>query len=120
MKHSAEYDAFTNAVERIMAVPKAEILRREAEYKNRPTRTRESAGRSESGQAAFRFPRACRLEGVFGYLQLLAGEFGIGQALAGDLRYGRAEAIRVVRVLALVVTETPVRRDSGTSETAQR
>ncbi len=33
MKHSAEYDAFTNAVERIMAVPKAEILRREAEYR---------------------------------------------------------------------------------------
>lgn len=33
MKHSAEYYAFTNAVERIMAVPKAEILRREAEYR---------------------------------------------------------------------------------------
>jgi hypothetical protein len=33
MKHSAEYNAFTNAVERIMAVPKMEILRREAEYK---------------------------------------------------------------------------------------
>jgi hypothetical protein len=35
MKHSAEYDAFTNAVEHLMAVPKAEILRREAEYKRR-------------------------------------------------------------------------------------
>ena len=33
MKHSAEYDAFTKNVERIMSVPKAEILRREAEYK---------------------------------------------------------------------------------------
>jgi hypothetical protein len=33
MKHSVEYEAFTNAVERLMAVPKAEILRREAEYK---------------------------------------------------------------------------------------
>ena len=33
MKHSAEYEAFTNAVEHLMAVPKAEILRREAEYK---------------------------------------------------------------------------------------
>lgn len=33
MKHSAEYEAFTNAVEHIMAVPKAEILRREAEYR---------------------------------------------------------------------------------------
>ena len=33
MKHSVEYNAFTNAVERIMSVPKAEILRREAEYR---------------------------------------------------------------------------------------
>ena len=33
MKHSAEYEAFTDAVERIMSVPKVEILRREAEYK---------------------------------------------------------------------------------------
>jgi len=33
MKHSAEYETFTSAVERIMSVPKAEILRREAEYK---------------------------------------------------------------------------------------
>jgi hypothetical protein len=33
MKHSAEYDMFTNAVERLMSIPKAEIFRREAEYK---------------------------------------------------------------------------------------
>jgi hypothetical protein len=33
MKHSAEYETFTAAVEHIMSVPKAEILRREAEYK---------------------------------------------------------------------------------------
>ncbi len=33
MKHSAEYERFTNAIERIMSVPKAEILRREADYK---------------------------------------------------------------------------------------
>ena len=33
MKRSAEYDAFTNAVEHLMAIPKAEIMRREAEYK---------------------------------------------------------------------------------------
>lgn len=33
MKHSAEYNTFANAVERIMSVPKAEILRREQEYK---------------------------------------------------------------------------------------
>jgi hypothetical protein len=35
MKHSAEYEAFTNSVEHLLAVPKAEILRREAEYKQR-------------------------------------------------------------------------------------
>jgi hypothetical protein len=33
MKHSAEYNVFTNAVERLMSVPKTEILRREAEYR---------------------------------------------------------------------------------------
>jgi hypothetical protein len=33
MKHSAEYEVFTNAVEHLMSIPKAEILRREAEYK---------------------------------------------------------------------------------------
>jgi hypothetical protein len=33
MKHSVEYETFTDAVEHIMSVPKAEILRREAEYK---------------------------------------------------------------------------------------
>jgi hypothetical protein len=32
MKHSEEYNAFTDAVRSIMSVPKAEILRREAEY----------------------------------------------------------------------------------------
>jgi hypothetical protein len=33
VNHSQEYNAFTRSVERIMAVPKTEILRREAEYK---------------------------------------------------------------------------------------
>jgi hypothetical protein len=33
MKHSAEYQAFTSAVEHLMSVPKAEILRREADHK---------------------------------------------------------------------------------------
>jgi hypothetical protein len=33
MKHSEEYERFTDAVRSIMSVPKAEILRREAEYK---------------------------------------------------------------------------------------
>ncbi len=31
--HSAEYKVLTSAVEHLMSVPKAEILRREAEYK---------------------------------------------------------------------------------------
>jgi hypothetical protein len=35
MKHSEEYQAFTNAVEHLMSIPKAEILRRESEYKKR-------------------------------------------------------------------------------------
>ena len=35
MKHSVEYNTFSKAVERIMAVPKSEILRREEEYKKR-------------------------------------------------------------------------------------
>jgi hypothetical protein len=35
MKHSAEYDTFTNAIEHILSVPKTEILRREAEYRKR-------------------------------------------------------------------------------------
>jgi len=33
MKHSSEYDAFTRAVDHLLSIPKAEILRREAEYK---------------------------------------------------------------------------------------
>jgi len=33
VKHSAEYDAFNKAVGQILSVPKAEILRREVEYK---------------------------------------------------------------------------------------
>jgi hypothetical protein len=33
MKHSAEYETFTTAVEHLMSIPKTEILRREAEYK---------------------------------------------------------------------------------------
>jgi hypothetical protein len=33
MRRLSEYDTFTRAVDQILAVPKAEILRREAEYK---------------------------------------------------------------------------------------
>ena len=35
MKHSGEYESFTDAVRSIMSVPKTEILRREADYKKR-------------------------------------------------------------------------------------
>ncbi len=33
MKHSAEYNTFTRAVDHLLSIPKAEILRREAEHK---------------------------------------------------------------------------------------
>jgi hypothetical protein len=33
VKHSAEYETFTRAVDHILSIPKAEILRREVEYK---------------------------------------------------------------------------------------
>ena len=33
MKHSAEFVAFAGLVDRVLAVPREEILRREAEYK---------------------------------------------------------------------------------------
>jgi hypothetical protein len=60
VKHSTEYNAFTNAVERIMSVPKAEILRREA-----PTPTRTSADQSpkqnESPKSNLLFLRAAFL-----------------------------------------------------------
>jgi hypothetical protein len=32
---SAEFDAFTRVVDKVLSVPKAEILRREAEYRKR-------------------------------------------------------------------------------------
>jgi len=32
-KHSEEYEAFTALVDKVLSVPKAEILRREAEYR---------------------------------------------------------------------------------------
>jgi hypothetical protein len=33
MSHSQEFDAFTNLVDRVIAVPREELLRREAQYK---------------------------------------------------------------------------------------
>ena len=35
MKHSAEYSAFTNLVDRVLSVSHDEIKRREAEYRKR-------------------------------------------------------------------------------------
>jgi hypothetical protein len=32
MKHTSEFDIFSNLVSRVLSVPKTEILRREAEY----------------------------------------------------------------------------------------
>ncbi len=33
MKHSEEYNRFTNLVDKLMSVPREEMLRREAEYR---------------------------------------------------------------------------------------
>ncbi len=44
MKHSAEYEAFTNLVDQVLSVPKAEILRREAEYKRQSDRNPHKRG----------------------------------------------------------------------------
>jgi len=35
MKHSAEFEAFDQLVGQLLSVPRAEILRREAEYKKK-------------------------------------------------------------------------------------
>ena len=35
MKHSAEYEAFTNTVDRVLSVSHEEMKRREAEYRKR-------------------------------------------------------------------------------------
>lgn len=35
MKHSAEYEAFTNLLDRVLSVPHEDIKRRESEYRRR-------------------------------------------------------------------------------------
>jgi hypothetical protein len=35
MKHSEEFNAFTRLVDKVLSVPREEILRREAEYRKR-------------------------------------------------------------------------------------
>jgi hypothetical protein len=35
MKHSDEFNAFTRLVDRVLSVPREEMLRREAEYRER-------------------------------------------------------------------------------------
>lgn len=34
-KHESEFDAFTRVVDKVLSVPKSEILRREAEYRKK-------------------------------------------------------------------------------------
>src|SRR4051812_6759165 len=51
MKHSAEYEAFTNAVERLMAIPKAEILRRGSRVQKTGGPEPAQAWAEEEGQA---------------------------------------------------------------------
>src|ERR1017187_54890 len=89
--------------------------------KNRNTTARsgvQETGRSEpaqartetEGQAAFRFPRPCRLEDFAWSLRLLANEFGIGEALPCNLRHGHTEPLGIshgfsIGVLAVVVAK---------------
>jgi len=93
--------------------------RRGASYiytKSRDTQTRsriQETGRPKPAQArakaegqALRFPRGSRpaLVGLR-FLSHLAGKFGIGQALASDLGDRQSEALRVVHILASVISE---------------
>lgn len=65
-----------------------------------------SRAKAKSGQAAFRFPRPCRLEiGICGFFSLLRGQPVIRQPLAGDFGAKEFESLRVCHVLARVVTE---------------
>jgi hypothetical protein len=43
-KHSKEYDAFTKVMDQLLAVPKAEILRREAEYRKEAAKNPKKRG----------------------------------------------------------------------------
>ena len=49
------------------------------------------------------FPRPCRF--VVERVGVLSGQFGISETLAADLRHSEREALSVVHILAVVVTE---------------
>jgi len=56
MRHSAEYEAFTKTVERILSVPKTEILRREAEYQKQAALNPNKRGPKPKQKRASRAP----------------------------------------------------------------
>jgi hypothetical protein len=107
MKHSAEYNKFTNLVDNLLTVSHEEIQRREAEYRTK-TRLKEKA---ESSYAAFRFrPRGNRnLEYRLRFFVLLRRQFRIGQSLANDLRTQTAHSFAIINGIrfrpAIVVPE---------------
>jgi hypothetical protein len=49
-KHSKEYDAFTKAMDQLLAVPKAEILRREEEYRKEAAKNPRKRGPKPKGK----------------------------------------------------------------------
>lgn len=56
MKHSAEYDAFTRLVDRVMSVPREEIMRREQEYKKKAALNPRKRGPKPKRKDASRVP----------------------------------------------------------------
>src|SRR5665213_730210 len=68
-----------------------------------PAKTR---AETKSDQAAFRFPRPCRLEvGIGTYFSLLRDQFVIRQSLAGDFCAEEFKPLRIGHVLPRVVAE---------------
>lgn len=57
MKHSAEYKAFVQLVDQVLAVPREEFLRREAEYKKQSDANPRKRGPKR--KAAVKPPSAC-------------------------------------------------------------
>jgi hypothetical protein len=49
-KTSKEYDAFTKVMDQLLAVPKAEILRREAEYREQAAKNPKKRGPKPKGK----------------------------------------------------------------------
>ncbi|MBI2817579.1 MAG: hypothetical protein HYX72_11625 [Acidobacteria bacterium] len=53
-RNNQEFDTFTRSVERILAVPKSEILRREAEYRRQAAKNPNRRGPKPKQRSAVR------------------------------------------------------------------